>query len=215
MAATELVIVNKALLRLGESRALTSTDGTAANIVETDTPQGRGAIQFYTEARQETLRAFPWPFATKVATLTLQQTGEGEVWEDEWDFSYEYPADALQILRFLTSRGPLEPNPPRYVIGVHASIKVIFTDVLEDDAKVQYIEDVDITTRFPPIFETALEYCLAGKLAFMLSGDPQLRDWCMQNWALTTSMAQRIEGNESSPPPAFRDETSYSRSRFV
>jgi hypothetical protein len=215
MAANELEIVNRTLMRLGESRMLTASAGTAATIVELDTPQGRSAKTFYGEARQETLRAFPWPFATKVVALVLADNGDGEVWEDEWDFAYTYPADALQILRFLTVRGVNDPFPPRYALGVHGSAKVIFTDVIEDEANVQYIEDVSTTTRFPPIFETGLSYCLAAKMAFLVSGDPRLRDWCLQQWQITLSMAQRVEANESNPPPTFRDETSYTRSRFV
>jgi len=215
MAADELEIVNQALRHLGESRMLTSGDGTAADIVETDTPQGRGAIAFYVEARREVLRAYPWPFARKYALLALASDGTGELWEDEWDFAYTYPVDCLQILRFITVRGANDAFPPRYDIGSFDDVKVIFTDVIEDEAKVLYIEDVEDPLRFPPILDTALAWCLASKLSMLLGTDPKLRDWCLQQYLIAVSLAQRIEGNEGGPHPTWRDESSYTRSRFI
>lgn len=215
MAANELAIANQALLNLGEGRLLTSSAGTVAGIVETTTPQGRAIQAFYTQARQTTLRAFPWPFALKYATLALASDGTGEVWEGEWDSAYTYPTDCLQMLRFLTTRGPRDLFPPRFILGVHGSVKVIFTDVLEADANVLYIENVSTTTRFSPHFDQALAWRLSYDIAMPMAVDPRLRDWALQNWGIALSMAQRVEGNEGTPYPTFLTDGEFTNARFI
>jgi hypothetical protein len=215
MAANELAIVNQAILNLGDSRLLTSTDGTAANIVEATTPQGLAAVTFFDQARTETLRGFPWAFATKTDLLSLDSEGDGEVWEDQWDFAYAYPGDCLQLLRFLTTRGPNDPFPPRYVIGVHGGEKVIFTDVLEADARVQYIEDVTDVTRFPPVFDMVLSWRVASFMAMPSSANGKTSDWALQRWQAYLTLGERYDANESNPHPTFRDENAYTRARFV
>jgi hypothetical protein len=227
VAANELSIVNQALLNLGESILLTSGAGTVAGIVETDTPQGRAAQAYYTLARQDTLRAFPWPWATKFALLVLADDGDGEVWEHEWRNAYTYPADCLQVLRFLTRTtttvGSLtdihhreaDPYAPKYVIGSHGGAKVIFTDVETGDAKIEYIEDVSTTTRFSPLFDTALSWRLAYSMAMALSADPRLRDWALQHWGASLSVAHRVEANEGNPPTEWLTESSYTRARHI
>lgn len=217
MAANELAIVNQAILNLGDSRLLTSTgpDFLAADIVEAATPQGLAAITFYDQARQETLRGFPWPWARKMAALGTGTAGTGQVWEDEWDFAYPYPADCLQVLRFLTVRGANDPFPPRYVIGVHADAKVIFSDLVQDEANIEYIEDVDDPTRFTFAFDFTLSWRLSAYLAMPSGADKATADWALQRWQMFLSLGERLEANESNPHPTFRDECSYTRARFV
>lgn len=215
MAANELAIVNQAILNLGDGRLLSSTDGTAANIVQGNTPQGLAASSFFEQARQETLRGYPWTCARKYDQLALLSTGDGEVWEQEWDFAYIYPPDALQILRFLTVRGANDPFPPRYEVSSLDGEKVIFTDVLEADAQVLYIRDVEDVTRFPPVLDMAISWRLSAHLAMPIGADQKLADWAMQRWQMFLTLGERYEGNESNPHPTFRDETSYTRARFV
>jgi hypothetical protein len=215
VAADELTIAKQALIHLGETRLPTSTDGTIAAIVQTDWPSVIALQALYTQARQTTLRGFPWPWALKTVTLVLASDGDGEIWTDEWANAYTYPADCLQVLRFLTERGPADPCPPRFLIGTHASVKVIFTDVEEEDADILYIEDVSTTTRFTAHFDNALSWRLSHELAMVLAADPRLRDWTLQNAAIALSVAQRVEANEGTPPPEFLTDGTFSSTRFI
>lgn len=217
MAANELAIVNRAILNLGDARLLTSTapDFLAEDIVEVNTPQGLAASTLFAQARQETLRGYPWPWAVKMAALGAGTSGEGEVWESEWKFAYPYPDDCLQVLRFLTVRGANDPFPPRYIIGNHADVKVIFSDLVQDEANIEYIEDVADTTRWTFAFDITLSWRVSAYLAMPVTGDEKKADWALDRWRLFLGYGERMEGNESNPHPTHRDECSYTRARFV
>lgn len=82
---TPIQIANLALLKIGQSKGITALNE-ASRAAWT-------AQQVYDHHLRATLRAFPWPFATKYLELTLVQ-GPDPTWEDPivqaWDATLTY-----------------------------------------------------------------------------------------------------------------------------
>src|SRR5574341_281558 len=92
MALSEVNIGNMALIDLGHEQVQSFLD---------DSDQARALKELYPHARDRTLAAHPWNFATKrlslaAAVITLNT--------DEWDHAYLPPADSLRVL-YIEPRG--------------------------------------------------------------------------------------------------------------
>lgn len=124
----------------------------------------------YDIARKTLLTIFPWNFAVKQAALTVTtETNK------DYEFVYEYPSDAIRVLRIFTGN---EIN-----MGVVNQYQVIGSRIVTDiaDAQVEYIIDA---ADFPPVFEEALAYKIASMVAIPLSSSPQITQY-INNMALT------------------------------
>src|SRR5688572_11149621 len=89
--ASETEIANLALSHLGVGKEI-------ANLETERSQEAVACRRFYDTARDATLRDFSWPFATKIAVLGLIEADPN----DEWDYSYRYPSDCLQLRRILS-----------------------------------------------------------------------------------------------------------------
>jgi len=195
MAASDTAIANLALSHLGNKDSLSD--------IETDTSREAEVCRiFFDTVRDEMLRQFPWPFATKFAELS--EVEEEPDPPDEWGYSYRYPSDCLYIRRILSgarndSRATREP----YKIGVDGTGKLIYTDL--ESAVVEYTFRNEDPTDYPDDFTMALSYRLASYMAPQLTqGDPfALRDFCLKMYALSVSAANAAAFNEEQPdePP--------------
>ena len=88
--ASKVDICNKALLLLGQDAIMSIND---------NSPRARVCFQEFESALDATLRSYPWPFATRRASLArLQET-------PEFGYSYYYaiPADCLRIIELSTN----------------------------------------------------------------------------------------------------------------
>ena len=187
MALTEVTIANMALSRLGRGTLLTGdVDGTLANC--TDTSYAKDLLDlWYARKRDALLEMYPWTFARKYTTLTLNDAGSGEVWEDEWDNAYTYPSDAARSVRFVQDVGVgygyggygyghavesrYRPMPWPFVVAIHDGAKRILTDVPEADAKVEYTALVTTASDFTEEFASGLAWLLAAEVGRPLSVD--------------------------------------------
>jgi hypothetical protein len=84
-------ICNLALSHVGVSTEI-------ANLDTERSKEAQACRRFYEPTREEVLRAFAWPFATRFVDLQLVE----EEPNDEWAYSYRYPATA-------SSRGGSSP----------------------------------------------------------------------------------------------------------
>ncbi len=103
-------IFNLALTRLGISRSTAGADPefTFAALYP--------RVSFDLE-RDFVLRAFPWPCATKYATLDLIAGSTAAPVNDDWIFAYRTPTDCLFARRFVTGMARRDDNPPPYRTG--------------------------------------------------------------------------------------------------
>lgn len=81
-------ISNMALSHLAISREIAALDTERSQ-------EAQACRRFYETVRKTVLRDYPWPFATKFATLALVEDDPNS----EWDFSYRYPSDCLNARR--------------------------------------------------------------------------------------------------------------------
>lgn len=196
--ASEADIANMALSHLGVTRRLTS--------LSDNTEAASACSLFYATVRDEVLRAFPWPFATVEAELTLVEdlTSDDDA---EWGYSYRYPTDCVRFLRIRSGYGRQETNATRvrYRVIRDTTGRLILTD--QEDAIAEYVKQITTTTEFSPDFVTAVSYRLAGAIAPALtSGDPnrlglralQLYDLAIRSAQATAMTEQSADVNEYS-----------------
>jgi len=180
MALSELLICNMALSRIGVGYQLTIGAGTIASSTDTGA-ELRACSLWYERCRNRLLEQIPWTFARKYATLTLNDDGTGEIWEDEWDNAYTYPSDCLTARRFVNDstwastegwwgdvyrRVYASPYSEwAFVVRIHGSTKVIMTNVAEADANLEYTYAVTTATLFTEQFADLLAWTLAAEIA--------------------------------------------------
>lgn len=190
--STKTRICNKALSHLGSSVEI--------GAVETERSAEAAACRmFFDDARQETLSAWPWPFATKFEALALLETSPNE----EWAFSYRYPADCLDFRRILSG----SRNDTRYTrvpmkIGSDGIGGVIFTD--KENAEAEFgIDILENFNLFSPKFEIALSYRLASFIAPRVTGgDPfKMGDKALAMFRGLIEGTKAGSANEEQPDP--------------
>jgi hypothetical protein len=168
-------IYNAALGRVGSSETIAApTDRTVA---------AQTCNKFYDACRQEVLRAFPWPFATRSVALAriAEATFPG------WGYVYQVPNDCLRVL-VVTDEGGLRFYRSWYALGglrndsgmgyrlpwkialrEDGARQVILADITSAYAFFTY--DVTNTGAFPVDFASVL----AWRLAMEIGGPLQAR----------------------------------------
>lgn len=159
--ASVVEICNMALSHLGISQGISN--------FETEKSSEAAACRlFYTIAKEATLRDFNWPFAVKIAALSLVEEDPN----DEWSYSYRYPVNCLNAVRILSGvRNETKTTYIPYKIVYDSTGSLIYCD--QEDAELEYIYNITDPTHFTSDFVIALSYRLASYLAARLTkGDP-------------------------------------------
>ena len=186
VSGSEVAIVNIALSHLGVGKEI-------ANLVTEQSEEAECARRLYGTARDATLRDFPWPFATTIATLALIEEDPN----DEWAYSYRYPTDCLYLRRILSGiRNDYRQSRVSYKIAQDSGGSLIYTD--QGDAQIEYTARVTDPTRYPQDFVIMLSLYLAALIAPRLAGgDPhKLGDRAMKMYYLELSKAVSRAANE-------------------
>lgn len=151
--ASAVDIVNLALARLGDSAEVTAIsppDGSA---------QAAQAARFYPIARDALLEMHDWAFATRRAVGS-----ELDVTVDGWEYVYQLPNECLKVLNVWQSGQSDEAEGWDFLVESDSDQgTVIYTNCPE--ATFRFIVRVSDTTKFTPIFTTALSFILASYLA--------------------------------------------------
>lgn len=168
-------VCNIALGRLGISIQI-------ANLGTDQTPEATQCRLFYTDAVEQTLREFPWPFATRYMALTLYQgDDEGNPVNGDWDFAYLPPVNMVFARRLVTQSGrAFDPCPATFKIGNDPTVGLIlYTN--EENAVLEY------TTRplcaagaGDALFRDALAWKLAHCICPALAKDQKKEDHAFQ-----------------------------------
>lgn len=179
-------ICNMALSHLGVGVSIAN--------VETENSQEANACRiFFDIARDACFRDFSWPFATKTADLALIEEDPN----DEWSYSYAYPADCLQFKRILSgTRFDNRQSRAPYRIVKDGDAYVIFAD--NEDAIGEYVFLNEDTQHYPPDFALALSFRVAAYIAPRLTaGDPfKMGERAMRLYQFELSKAQANALNE-------------------
>lgn len=191
------------------------------------TQNARVMTQFYSQARDEVLRDFNWPFARRYAALVLV-TGPTPPATLDYPYSYRTPATAIAVRDVLigprrpgmqltsasifgafsqTMYSPLRAAPHlAYALGGDDTGGLIYTDAAPDTTNglpiVEYTVAVD-ESQWAPDFAAAVSFKLAFYAAPALTaGDPhKLGDRAMNLYLDAISRAGANARNEQSDDP--------------
>lgn len=177
--ATELGIVNSALIKLGVE-IISALPGT--------TRQGAIANEQYAKIRDELLYEHPWNFSMKRAALT--STGVTPT----FDFGYEYnlPADCLRVwaTQYEEDFYQVEGNK------LYSNYSAL---------KIRYISKVTNPDLFSPQFCELLSLKLAADLAFVLVQSNTLKATLLQEYTVKLRDARSHDGQENPSYPLTDD----------
>jgi len=195
-------IANVALSRLGITKQI-------ANVSTDQTPEATVARLHYVDALEATLRDFPWPFATRYATLTLVAGTDTVPVNDDWTYSYRAPSDMLFARRFVGAAGEkrsYDPEPEMFRIGSDSTGPLLYTDVVEADAKLEYtFRPSCAASSGDAMFRSALGWRLAHEMAPGLSRDQKKVDYCYAMYLDQIARAKVAAANESQQDPNMPD----------
>jgi len=177
--ATELGIVNSALIKLGVE-IISALPGT--------TRQGAIANEQYSKIRDELLYEHPWNFAIKRATLVAT------VNTPEFDFAYEYtlPADCLRVWATQYEEDFYQVEGTKLYSNY-------------SDVKIRYISKVTDASTFSPQFSELLSLKLAADLAYILVQSNPLKVILLQEYNVKLRDSRSHDGQENPSYPLTDD----------
>lgn len=190
--------------------------GIGVEIGNVDTERSREAMacrRFFDAARMETLRHWCWPFATRIAALALVQ----ECPNQEWQYSYRYPSDALEIVKILSGleNDTRFTRQPYKIIGDDQG-KLILTNMCQ--AQAEFIFDMqDNFQNYTEDFVIALSYRLAAFISpGVTGGDPfKVGDKALNMFRESIIQARISAANEEQPEPVPESEFITQREGIV
>ena len=159
--ASKVSICNMALSHIGVSKRI-------VNIETEQSTEASTCRIFYNTALEESLREFPWSFATSFVALALVEEDP----TDEWAYSYRVPSDCVTIRRVLSGvRNDTRESKVPYKVARDESGLLLYTD--QENAEIEYTLFETDSTRYPADFVMAFSLKLAGYIAPALTrGDP-------------------------------------------
>lgn len=177
--ASDVDICNLGLAHLGDVAniaAISPSDGSQ---------QADLCVRFYPIARDALLAMHAWSFATKRIDLALRDAGDEQ--PDEWLFCYSTPNQCVNVISILPPQGTGSPTltsfPPDFnsqssllpTASGDENVQEFVQEVLQDgtpviytnceNAKARYTVSITDTTKFKPLFITALARLLASYLS--------------------------------------------------
>jgi len=186
LTTTETSICNSALIKLGAERI---------NSLSETNKRARLCNEQYNKVRDEVLRAHPWNFALKRASLgTLTTTPLFE-----YDYEFQLPSDCLRVLS-------LHDNTILWAIEAD---RKLLSD--SSEVKIKYISRVTATAEYDSQFLEALSFRLAADLSYSLVQSSALSQKLLAEYESVLSAARSIDAQEGTPPDLIDDSFVESR----
>lgn len=168
--------------------------------------------RYYDQVRDELLRNYEWPFATRYAALAqvakFEDDADPEI--NDWGYSFRIPNECLRVLRILTPNGDAEPNPQPFDLGSDDSGLLLYCDL--DAVEIKYINRVDNPARYAPDFAKALAWALAAEICFPLSVQENLRIRALEQSRIWAGKAASSAMQERQARPAPESQFILARS---
>lgn len=189
------VVCNLALSNIGITKRI-------ADVVNDKTVYADQCRLYYNTVVAQVLRSFPWPFATRYATLVLVAGTADDPVNPDWQYSYRMPSDAIFARRICSQvdvRRRDDPNPPKFRVGADDTGELIYTDLTADDGDVvlEYTTRVEcVALAGDPLFRAAVAWKLGAAIAPGLSRSDKWIAYCEAKFAETIGMAEVKASNE-------------------
>lgn len=189
---SETSIANLALAEIS-SHAITN--------LSDDSEEAIWCSRFYPQCRDEMLRTHPWNFAMKRVNLTQL----AEIPVNEWNYAYGLPSDYIslyQLNEFLCWEYS-------YGLGNYKLFQVENGALLTDaeTATIRYVFQQTDTTKYDPLFVTALSLLLASKIAKPIAGNDGT-PWTQRYEQIALPRAMKYDAREDKPHVISPIETS-------
>lgn len=178
-------IANIALQRIGISRRMTN--------VCTDVTEDASVMRtHYARAVEETLRDFPWPFATRYAALSVVGGTSTTAYVRDWQYAYRVPTDCVFARRIAVVReGAIDPTAPPHAESYDTVGGLILTN--QASAILEYTARPECTAQLgEPLFVEALEWKLAGMAAIPLSKIEGREKYCLDKYDAAIAKADSV-----------------------
>ena len=170
MPVTQVSICNSALIKIGADIISSITqDCRAANLLNALWDQERDCV----------LRAHPWNFAIKRATLSPTSDAP----DSEYDYEYDIPNDCLRVLT----------TYPDSVDFVVEDSKILSDD---DELSVIYIYRNENMSSWDACFAEAFAWKLAKECAYALTQSAALISVCEDGYRKALAEARSMDGAE-------------------
>ena len=164
-----------------------------ANVETEQSEEANACRRFYEESKEATLSDLDWTFATSFAVLNLITVNPSA----EWNFSYRYPVDCINIRRILSGlRDDTQASRIPFKLLKDNQGLIIYTD--KELAEIEYTDNVVNTELFSSEFNLALSFRLASLIAPRLTGgDPfKMKAEMLNQYTLEMSKAKKKNLNE-------------------
>lgn len=148
-------ICNLALAHLGDRATISSIDPPEGSA------QAQSCAQFYPIARDTLLELHPWRFALKRESLA--DLSDANPPANPWLYSYALPTDLIRVFAVTAADAQYDDETEPFEIEINGATPVIYGNL--EDMVARFTVRVTDTTRFPPLFVTALSWLLASYLA--------------------------------------------------
>lgn len=122
----------------------------------------------YEASRKSLLTRYDWKFAEYRAALAVA----AGVDVTGFEYSYTYPSDCLKARRIYNPLSESDKIAFTTTTDVTKTLHYINTD--QEDAVLIYTADVESVPLFPPLFQDALVFDMASKLAMSIKKDREL-----------------------------------------
>lgn len=166
-----------------------------------DTQEARWCNRFYGQCRDEMLRTHPWNFAMKRVDLTELSTAP----VNEWSHQFGLPSDYISLYQLNQFQcwgyGGWFNNSKLFQVENGA----LLTNA--ETATIRYVFQQTDTTKYDPLFVTALSLLLASKIAKPITGNDGSA-WTQRYEGIALPRAMKYDARESRPHVISPIETS-------
>jgi hypothetical protein len=190
MATSEVAICNLALQKLGAGSITSLSDNST---------EARACAACYEAMRDRELRAYPWNFAKKRATLAPDATAPA------FDFTYAFtpPTDFLRLLP-ATARNNFYGDQARNDSDWRIESGKILTND-GDTLEIVYVARVTDPTKFDVLFVEALACKMAWHMCERITQSNQKKADLLAEYRAVIAEARRVNAFENVPIDAPMD----------
>lgn len=178
MAASEVSIVNGAMIRLGVGVITSLAD---------DSPQARVANRRFTTLRDDLLRDHPWNWATKRVTIPASTVSP------TWGFANAFPLPA-NYRRLMEVQNP---SKLEYRIESTSDGKVIVTDI-SAPLNIAYVALITDVAQWDTKFNEVLSARCAVDWVEALKNNATLKETLQVEFVVALKAAKGVDGQEDS-----------------
>jgi len=177
-------IVNLALARIGQGAPIASLD-------EASEPasQAKAVLPF---VRDDVLRSYAWPFATRRVSLAIVSGIDAT----PWAYAYRLPSDCVRAIDLpVSSALPAVP----FEIGGDDSGQLLLSDLTP--ATLRYVTRVENLSLWPSMAASVLAWYLAAELATTIARDGNRADAMRARGRAALSEAVAFAAGEAQAQP--------------